>query len=109
MSGEIDPGFDRDYFKLDLSGQSGETDLWLYTTGDLDSLMFLLDSEGEILLLNDDSYITGRRTSSNIRATVEPGEYYVVVRGYLAEVGEYTLHSECGGEAGEQQELGDAA
>ena len=95
VKGRIDPGFDRDYFRLDLSGQSGETDVWLYTTGDLDSLLFLLDSEGEILLLNDDSYITGRRTSSNIRATVEPGEYYVVVRGYLlAEVGEYTLHSE---------------
>ena len=94
VKGRIDPGFDRDYFRLDLSGQSGETDVWLYTTGDLDSLLFLLDSEGEILLLNDDSYITGRRTSSNIRGTVEPGEYYVVVRGYFAEVGEYTLHSE---------------
>ena len=60
VSGEIEAAFDRDYFRLDLSGQSGETDVWLYTTGDLDSLLFLLDSEGEILLLNDDSYITGQ-------------------------------------------------
>ena len=57
-------------------GSRGETDVWLYTTGDLDSLLFLLDSEGEILLLNDDSYITGRPTSSNIRGSLEPGEYY---------------------------------
>ena len=100
VSGEIDPGFDRDYFRLDLSGQSGETDVWLYTTGDLDSLLFLLDSEGEILLLNDDSFIAERRRSSNIRATVEPGEYFVVVAGFLFEVGEYTLHAQAASKPG---------
>ena len=94
VSGEIEAAFDLDYFRLDLSGQSGETDVWLYTTGDLDSLMFLLDSEAEVLLWNDDSYIAERRRSSNIRATLEPGEYFVVVSGFLFEVGEYTLHAQ---------------
>ena len=93
-SGEIDPPGDWDFFRLDLSGRSGETDVWLYTTGELDTLLYLFSGAGSLLLLNDDSYIAGRRTSSNIRASVEPGVYYVLVRGYRAEVGEYGLHSQ---------------
>ena len=31
ISGRIDPGDDRDVFKIDLSDASGETDLWVYT------------------------------------------------------------------------------
>ena len=92
-SGEIDPAFDRDYFRLDLSGRQGETDVWLYTTGELDSLLYLLDEAGGLLFLNDDSYIAGRRRSSNIRASVEPGVYYVLVRGYRAEIGDYILQA----------------
>ena len=41
LAGRIDPLFDRDFFKLDLSGRSGETDVWLYTTGELDTLLYL--------------------------------------------------------------------
>ena len=68
--------------------------MWLYTTGELDTLLYLYSGAGSLLLLNDDSYISGRRTSSNIRASLEPGLYFVLVRGYLFEVGEYTLHTE---------------
>ena len=93
-SGEIDPPGDWDFFRLDLSERTDETDVWLYTTGELDTLLYLFSGAGSLLLLNDDSYIAGRRTSSNIRATVEPGVYYVLVRGYRAEVGEYGLHSQ---------------
>ena len=94
VSGEIEVAFDLDVFSLDLTGQSGETDLWLYTTEETDTLLFLLDSEDEPLLLNDDSFIAERRRSSAIRATVEPGEYFVAVAGFLFEVGEYTLHAQ---------------
>ena len=68
--------------------------MWLYTTGELDTLLYLYSGAGSLLLLNDDSFISGRRTSSNIRASLEPGLYFVLVRGYLFEVGEYTLHTE---------------
>ena len=67
--------------------------MWLYTTGELDTLLYLFSGAGSLLLLNDDSYIYGRRTSSNIRATVEPGVYYVLVRGYRAEIGDYILQA----------------
>ena len=50
-AGRIDPGFDLDVFKLDLSGTSGTTDVWIYTTGDLDTLGWLYDSHGDLLVI----------------------------------------------------------
>ena len=35
VAGRVDPGDDVDVFKLDLSGRSGSTDVWIYTTGEL--------------------------------------------------------------------------
>ena len=37
VAGRIDPGDDVDVFKLDLSGRVGATDVWIYTTGELDT------------------------------------------------------------------------
>ena len=37
LPGRIDPGNDVDVFKLDLSGRLGTTDVWIYTTGELDT------------------------------------------------------------------------
>ena len=34
----LDPADDVDYFKLDLSGQTGDTDVRIYTTGEFDTL-----------------------------------------------------------------------
>ena len=45
-AGRIDPGYDRDVFKLDLSGTSGTTDVWIYTTGELNTQGWLYDSNG---------------------------------------------------------------
>ena len=54
IAGRIDPGDDTDVFKLDLSQASGVTDIWVYTTGELDTVGGLYDSGGNLLIFNDD-------------------------------------------------------
>ena len=44
VDGRIDPEDDLDVFRLDLSSQSSDTDVWIYATGDLDSFGELLSS-----------------------------------------------------------------
>ena len=53
----IDPAGDNDYFKLDLSGQSGTTYVHIYTTGDTDTTGTLFDDSDPPVDLdyNDDS------------------------------------------------------
>ena len=93
-AGRIDPGYDRDVFKLDLSGTSGTTDVWIHTTGELDTLGWLYDSNGDLLAFNDDSYIVGRDYGFNIRRNLSSGVYYISVRSWAGAIGDYTLHAE---------------
>ena len=92
--GRIDPGFDEDFFKLDLSGASGNTDVWIYTTGDLDTLGWLYDSNGDLLVYNDDSDIEGRRTNFSLRRNLPRGVYYIDVLSWDGAIGDYTLHAD---------------
>ena len=95
VAGRIDPGDDRDVFKLDLSGAPGTTHVWIYTTGTLDTLGGLYDSNGEILVGNDDTSIGGEIVETNFRIprTLAPGVYYIAVfsSGGMT-TGDYTLH-----------------
>ena len=59
IAGRIDPGDDLDVFRLDLSGASGQTHFWIYTTGTLDTLGSLYDSNIELLTSNDDTTSVG--------------------------------------------------
>ena len=93
-AGRIDPGFDRDVFKLDLSGASGTTDVWIYTTGDLNTQGWLYDSSGGLLVSNDDSYIVGREDGFHIRRNLSSGVHYLSVRSWDGAIGDYTLHAE---------------
>ena len=93
-SGRIDPGFDWDVFKLDLYGTPGTTDVWIYTTGDLDTLGELYDSNINLIASNDDSYIAGRETSFSLRSNLPRGVYYIFVLSWLTSDGDYTLHAE---------------
>ena len=93
-AGRIDPGFDLDVFKLDLSGTSGTTDVWIYTTGDLDTLGWLYDSHGDLLVYNDDSDIEGRRTNFSLRRNLPRGVYYIDVLSWDGAIGDYTLHTD---------------
>ena len=92
VAGRIDPDDDRDFFKLDLSGASAPTDVWIYTTGDLDTVGELLDSNRERLALND-NLVAGREHGFHIRAVLPSGVYYVAVRSDGTEIGDYTLHA----------------
>ncbi len=100
VSGRIDPGFDQDVFKLDLSGAAGDTHVWIYTTGDLDTRGWLYDSGGgSYLVFNQDSYIKGREDGFHIRRRLSSGVYYISVRSWLTAdgdyaTGDYTLHAE---------------
>ena len=92
-AGRIDPGYDRDVFKLDLSGTSGTTDVWIYTTGELDTRGWLYDSNVDLLVFNDDSNIVGREYGFNLRRNLSSGVYYLSVRSRAGAIGPYTLHA----------------
>ena len=95
IDGRIDPANDQDVFRLDLSEASGTTDVWIYTTGDLDTVGGLFDSNANRLLVNDDSFIVGRFENFHLRANLRPGIYYVLVLSFRnLYVGDYTLHAE---------------
>ena len=96
ITGRISPGDDLDVFRLDLSGASGTTHVWLYTTGNLDSLGRLYDSNINLIASNDDTTSGGVIVETNFRIprTLGPGVYYVAV--YSADrtiTGDYTLHA----------------
>ena len=99
-AGRIDPGFDQDLFKLDLSGTSGTTDVWIYTTGELDTLGELYDSNGSLLTSDDDSYIVGREYGFNLRRNLSSGVYYLWVRSWAGAIGDYMLHAEAATDPG---------
>ena len=95
VEGRIDPATDTDFFVFDLRDQPGPTDVWIYATGDLDSIGGLFSSDLDLLFANDDSFIEGRATSFHLRAILEPDFYFVLVRSFgRLFVGDYTLHVE---------------
>ena len=95
IDGRIDPADDKDVFRLDLSEATGTTDVWIYTTGDLDTVGGLFDSNANRLLVNDDSFIVGRFDNFHLRANLRPGIYYVLVISYRNQyIGDYALHAE---------------
>ena len=92
-TGRIDPFDDRDVFKLDLSRASGLTDVLISTTGSLDTVGWLHDSEGHRVRSNYDPP-TGRDRNFRIREPLPSGIYYITVYGYYGDIGDYTLHAQ---------------
>ena len=92
--GRIDYVNDIDVFELNLSGRSGPVDIWVYATGEIDTIGGLYDSNSNLIAFNDDSLIQGRRSNFQIRQRVLPGTYYIVVRAYRFGTGDYTIHTE---------------
>ena len=92
--GRIDYVNDIDVFELNLSGRSGPVDIWVYTTGEIDTIGGLYDSNPNLIAFNDDSLIRGRRSNFQIRQRVSPGTYYIVVRSFRFGTGDYTIHTE---------------
>ena len=76
MAGRIDHSDDRDVFRLDLSGRSGSTDVWVYTSPDeLDTLGWLYDDRNNNLIVvhNDDGFIGSQRAGFHIRWVLPEG------------------------------------
>ena len=84
---------DQDFFRLDLSGETKKTDLMIYTTGSLKTWGTLWKDAGTQYLQQQDSQ-QGSHGADNfvIEASLEPGVYFVGVKGLLFGRGNYTLH-----------------
>ena len=99
LEGRIDPGDDRDVFKIDLSDASGETDLWVYTHNPEQDVPFdtfggLYDSAGSLIEVNDDGFLRDSLRSFGIRSVVPPGVYYVILVGFTGDPGDYTFYAQ---------------
>ena len=93
-AGRIDPGDDRDVFKIDLTRASRITDVWAYTTGGHDTVGAFYDRDANLLTINDDNYLLGNRSGFSLRIKVPRGVYYIAVASYQADPGDYNLHTE---------------
>ena len=86
--GLIDPSTDADLFKLEMPVAA---EMFIYTTGDVDTIGTLMDSDGATLGTDDDD---GDHLNFFIRENLGPGTYYIRVESYLSETGPYALFAE---------------
>ena len=90
VSGRIDPADDVDFYRFVVSAT---TDIWVYTTGDLNTAGGLHDSSSDLLVFNDNSRIPGRWLNFHVRLRIPQGVYYIgVTSADQVTVGNYTLH-----------------
>ena len=91
--GELEDGGDTDYFKFELTSTQVGTGagFWLYTTGDLDTVGNLLDSNGLLIEANDDGRVLPNPRDFFMWRTMTAGTYYLKVSGYEGAQGPYTL------------------
>ncbi len=100
LDGRSDHSNDRDVFRLDLSGRPGSTDVWVYATGELDSVAWLYDRNEDLIVFNDDGFIGSQRQGFHIRWALPSGVYYLAVRGFrdddtgLRQIGDYVVHAD---------------
>ena len=85
VEGELSAG-DIDYFRVTVSSPGT---LVASTTGSTDTYGVIEDSSGNVLNENDDG---GEGHNFRVSAEVEPGTYYILVRGFESSTtGDYTL------------------
>ena len=91
LPGRLDPATDVDVFSITLAADG---DLWVYATGELDTVGELLDSNGELLKRNDDGTLLDSPLGFGIRREVGSGTYYVRVSSFNERsAGAYTIHA----------------
>ena len=90
LGGEIDTALNVDYFKLELPSAK---ELIFYTSGTLDTMGELVDSNLTRIGFNDDH--SGDNSGRNflVKAKVSAGTYYMKVASYGQATGSYVLHS----------------
>ena len=89
VRGRIDPADDEDFFKIVLAA---DTDLWLYTTGDLDTVGELFDEDGVQIWGNDDGQLPHGSRNFAMQVEVPAGAYSIKVTSWAERaVGSYVL------------------
>ena len=92
IEGSIDGADDEDYFRISLAS---ETDLWVYTSGPLDTTGYLLSSSGSFLDRSRDGGLNDHPRGFSLRTIGSPGIYYVKVESrdrFLT--GPYVIHAQ---------------
>ena len=85
---------DQDWFSIDLSARTGDTDVFVSSDGVIDSFGRLYDSNLNQIATNDDSQLLGRSLSFNFRETLAPGVYYLNVSSFGTDTGFYWVSAE---------------
>ena len=81
---------DEDYFELVLAS---DTEVWIHTTGDLDTAGAVLNSSATLTASNGDARLPPNPTNFSIREELAAGTWYISVGGEDGEhSGLYTLH-----------------
>ena len=91
LTAKIDPGNDVDYFSIPIEVR-GQLTLWMTTTGALDTIGTLQNSEGTTLSTTADENGV-EALNFRIEQVVEPGTYYIKVESSEQRTGDYTLHA----------------
>ena len=94
VDGIIGPLGDIDLFKIDLSTKTADTDVVMYTAGNVDTVGVLFDYRGVWLEDNDDSPLSDGAGDFFVGRSLEPQVYYLAVLGYDESVGPYRLYVE---------------
>ena len=92
VAGRISSDSDSDYFRIVLTA---DTDLWTYTTGDVDTTGEVYSSGGVLLQENEDGFLDENLGNFSMRSRLPAGTYYLrVYTGTGASPGRYTLHTQ---------------
>ena len=92
LRGRVDPRTDDDYFTFELASTK---DVWIYTTGDLDTAGELFNSNGSKINANDNVRLINAPHNFGILHRLNRGTYYAKVgSGGSGGTGEYALHME---------------
>ena len=90
VPGSIAPLDDNDLFKFDLQST---TEVWIYTSGAVDTAGALLDSTETVIASNNDGGLLPRPANFSIRRELAAGTWYIRVDSEEAsDSGTYTLH-----------------
>ena len=91
MHGDINTIGDEDVFKFDLTATKT---IWIYTTGNTDTVAELVDSEDTIVASDDDGDLPDSGLNFLLTATLDAGSYHLRVKGFGNTTGAYVLHAE---------------
>ena len=89
--GRLASASDSDYFRIVLTA---DTDLWAYTTGDVDTATELSLGAQATLEENEDGFIDANPLNFSLRKRVPAETYYLRVYSTTGDTGTYVLHTQ---------------